>query len=50
MRTHDFHYKNVEFRTKKGVRPFNLSNADLYNLKSPLAISWLIKGNLSVIK
>jgi len=30
--------------------PFNLSIADLCNLKSPLAISRLIKGNLSVIK
>ena len=25
--------------------PFNLSIDDLYNLKSPKAISWLIKGN-----
>ena len=28
MRTHGFHYKNVEFRTKKGITPFYISTAD----------------------
>jgi len=29
MRTHDFHYKNVEFRTKKGIK--TVRKVSIYN-------------------